>query len=135
MDGTYTVAQKLAFLLILAGCVLVTFTALDPQLTGAWHLSGMWLLCGLIPYVTYGSLVTLVNSHSLLAGGVVLFGVDLAMRTALGFTAAASTDPLAPVWLATVLVLAILPAGLMAGSLYGRLAGHRAQETPPAVPG
>ncbi|MEZ5543472.1 MAG: hypothetical protein R3F42_15750 [Pseudomonadota bacterium] len=110
MDSAYTGIQRLAFVTIAAGCLLALVTACVPQPTGAWHLAGCWLFCGLIPYVVCGSLATVLPGCVLLAAGAVLLGADALARTALGMTAATAADPWAPVQLAVALVLAVLPA-------------------------
>lgn len=122
MNEATTTAQTLAHLAILAGCLLAVVTAFEPQPTGAWRLAGTWLFCGLIPYVVYGSFTTILNGCSLLIIGSLLTGADVVARTVLDFTAYAPRDPLAPIWLVSVLMLAVLPAGWLTGRLLGRLA-------------
>lgn len=122
MNEATTAAQTLAYMTILAGCLLALVTAFEPQPTGAWRLAGTWLFCGLVPYVVYGSFTAITGGCSLLVIGSLLIGADVVARTALGYTAATTPDLLAPVWLVTVLVLAVLPAGWLAGRLLGRLA-------------
>jgi len=109
----------------MAGCLLATATAFEPQPTGAFHLAGIWLFCGLIPYVVYGSFTTLLHHCILLTTGILLLGTDLVARAGYGFTAAANPDPLAPVWLASALSAAVLPAGALLGMLLGRLPACR----------
>lgn len=135
MNEATTVAQTLANLAILAGCVLALVTAFEPQPTGAWRLAGTWLFCGLVPYVVYGSFTTITSGCSLLVSGVLLFGTDVVACATLGFTAAASPDPLAPVRFVTVLVLVVLPAGLLAGKLLGQQFICRAGINNPDKPG
>ena len=125
MNASYAAAPALAYPVITGGCLLAVVTAFEPQATGAWHLAGTWLFCGLIPYIVYGSFSTVLDGCTLLVTGIVLIAVDLTARAGIGFTAAANPDPLTPIWLATVLVLGILPACALAGKLLGRLPACR----------
>jgi len=118
-------ARALAYGLVLAGCLLSLVTAFEPQATGAWHLSAAWLMCGLIPYIVYGSVTAILDGCARVTAGVLLLGADLVARCALGLSAAAHPDPVTPVWLITVLVLGILPAGILAGTLLDRLPACR----------
>ena len=121
MNDLYSVVHPLAYLVILAGCLIAIITALEPMPSGAWHLAGTWLFCGLIPYVVYGSLTTLLDDCTLLTTGFLLLSVDLVARAGLAYTAATQPDPLAAIWLVAVLVLGILPTGVLAGKLLARL--------------
>ncbi|MGB5472902.1 MAG: hypothetical protein WBQ78_05455 [Gammaproteobacteria bacterium] len=119
------VERLLVHLLVLTGCLLAVVTAFEPQATGAWHLVAAWMMCGLIPYIVYGSITTILDGCTLLTAGLVLLTADLVARYGLGLTAAAQPDLQAPVWLSTVLVLAVLPAGTLVGTWLSRLPACR----------
>jgi len=106
---------------VISGCLLALVTAFEPEPTGAWHLVAAWLVCGLIPYIVYGSLVTLLDGCTLLVAGGLLLTADLVARLVFGFTASAQPDLMAPVLLCTLLTAAVLPAGVLIGKLLGRL--------------
>ncbi len=112
--------QALAYGLVLFGCLLAVITAFEPEPTGAWHLVAAYLVCGLIPYIVYGSLTTLLDGCTLLVAGGLLLAADLIARLACAITSTAQPDLLAPVWLCTLLVLVILPLGVLIGKLAGR---------------
>jgi uncharacterized membrane protein len=118
--------QALAYGLVLFGCLTAVITAFEPEPTGAWHLVAAYLVCGLIPYIVYGSLTTLLDGCTLLLAGVAVLTTDLIARLVFAVTAAAQPDLLAPVWLCTLLVLAVLPLGVLGGKLAGRLPVCRA---------
>ena len=135
MNRLHDAARSLAYLVVTGGCLLAVAIAFEPQSTGAWHLVAVWLICGLIPYIVYGSLTTVLDDCTLLTAGLLLLAADLVARAGLGFTAAAHPDPLAPIRLVTVLVPGILPAGVLAGTLLGRLPACRRGCDNPGHPG
>jgi len=121
MNSAPDLIRTLAYGVVLLGCLLAVITAFEPEPTGAWHLVAAYLVCGLIPYLVYGSLTTLLDGCTLLLAGAALLTADLIARLAFAVTAAAQPDLLAPVWLCTLLVLAVLPLGVLTGKLVGRL--------------
>lgn len=118
---------KLAFIrpltygLILAGCVVALVTAFEPELTGAWHLSAGYLVCGLIPWIVYASVTSILDDCTLLAAGGIVLGADLVARLAFDITSAAQASLLPAVWLCALLVLAVLPPGILLGKLLTRV--------------
>lgn len=122
MNCTTEAARPLAYLLIGAGCVLALASALEPQATGAYHLQAGYLLCGLIPYIVYGSLTDILDGPTLLVSGLGLLAVDLLARVGFAVTAAAQAGDVVPaLWLCTLLVLVVLPLGAGAGKGFARL--------------
>lgn len=121
MDCTRVQARPLVYALIGIGCLLALATALDPQPTGAWHLEAGFLVCGLIPYVVYGSLTDILSGPVLLAGSVALLASDLVARFGLAITAAAQDTVTPAIGLCVLLVLVVLPAGAGLGKVLARL--------------
>lgn len=131
------IARTLAYWVVTIGCVVALVTAFAPQLTGGWHLLAAWLVCGLIPYIVYGSLSTVLDGCTLLTAGAVLLGADLVARLVFRLTAAAQAALVTPVWLCALLVVAVLPAGILFGKLLGQLPVCRSNNPSrsPRVPG
>lgn len=116
MSCPLELARPMAYGLIGAGCLLALATALAPQLTGAYHLEAGYLICGLIPYIVYGSLTELLGACTLLVSGTALLVADGVARFGFAITAAGQGGEVGPaIWLCTLLVLLVLPAGAGVG--------------------
>ena len=121
MNCPLELARQLAYLLVAAGCVLALVTAFEPEPTEAWHLAAGYLVCGLIPYIVYGSLTNILNSCTLVIAGSVLLASDLLARFGADITSAARDNDHAAVWLCLFLVLLVLPLGVALGKLLSRM--------------
>lgn len=106
-------AKRVAYLLVMLGCVLALVVSLQPQPTGAFHLSGAYLLCGLLPYVAYGSFTDIMSGWLLVVAGWALLILDLAARLLLCIDAAAEPDSPMPYALCALLVLLVSVPGLI----------------------
>ena len=137
MVSEVVITRPLAYWIVTFGCVLALVTAFAPQLNGGWHLLAAWLVCGLIPYIVYGSLTAVLDGCTLLTAGAVLLGADLVARLVFRLTAAAQAALVTPVWLCMLLVLVVLPAGILFGKLLGHLPLCRSGNPPlsPRAPG
>jgi hypothetical protein len=116
-------AHPVSYLLVTAGSLLAAATSFEPQLTGAYRLAFGYLLCGLIPYIVYGSFSQILDGCALLLAGLMLFGVDVTARLTWDIHAAGQADLLPAIGLCTVLVLVVFPAAAMLGRLAGRRVG------------
>jgi hypothetical protein len=121
MNCACAAARPLAYWLIIAGCGIALVTAFQPDFTAGWHLSTDFLVCGVLPYVVYGSFTQILSGSALLAGGSLLLLADLVGRQVFGVTAAATLNPFAPVWLCTVLIVLVLPLAVLLGAGIDRL--------------
>lgn len=121
MNCPLQLAKPLAYWLVVFGCLLAVVTAFEPVVTGAYHLDAGFLVCGLIPYIVYGSFTDILDGCTLVMAGCILLAMDLGARLVFNITSAAQHDVLIAVWLCTLLVLAILPAGILIGKLLGRM--------------
>ncbi len=79
-----TDSKRLAYGVVLVGCLLALATAFNPQPTGALYLAAGYLVRGLLPYVVYGSLTEIVHGCLRVVAGGVLLVTDLTARTAFG---------------------------------------------------
>lgn len=114
-------ARPVSYLLVTAGCLVATVFALEPELTGAYHLAAGYLVCGLIPYVVYGSCTEILDACTLPLAGTTLLAADLVARLAWDIHAAGQVSMQPAIWLCMLLVLIVFPAGILLGKLAGRL--------------
>jgi len=127
MNCPLELARPLAYWLVISGCVLALVTAFEPEPTGAWHLAAGYLVCGLIPYIVYGSLTDILNGCTLVIAGSILLVSDLLTRFGAGITATARDEVHAAIWLCLFLVLLVLPLGIALGKLLSRTLSSRLQ--------
>ncbi len=106
-------AKRPANGVVLLGCLLALATAFEPQPTGAFHLAAGYLICGLLPYVVYGSLTDILNGCALVAIGGVLLAANVGTRAVLSVSAAAKPDSLMPYGLCALLVILVVVLGLV----------------------
>ena len=125
MNCPLELAKLLAYWLVTFGCVLALVTAFEPEPTGAWHLAAGYLVCGLIPYIVYGSLTDILNGCTLVIAGSILLVSDLLTRFGAGITATARDEVHAAIWLCLFLVLLVLPLGIALGKLLSRTLSSR----------
>ena len=121
MNCPLELAKPLAYWLVTFGCVLALVTAFEPELTGAWHLAAGYLVCGLIPYIVYGSFTDILNGCTLVIAGSVLLASDLLARFGADITSAARDNVYAAIWLCLFLVLLVLPLGIALGKLLSKM--------------
>jgi len=120
MNCPLELARQLAYGLVAVGCVLALVTAFEPEPTGAWHLAAGYLVCGLIPYIVYGSFTDILHGCTLVIAGSVLLASDLLARLVADITSAAGDNLYAAIWLCLFLVLLVLPLGVALGKLLSR---------------
>jgi len=121
MNCPLGMTRPLAYWLIIFGCMLALAASLAPEPTGAYHLSAAFLMTGLIPYIVYGCLTDILQGCSLAAAGLVLLSADLLARLVFNITSAGASDIITAIWLCTLLVLLVLPAGAALGKLLVRV--------------
>ncbi|MEA3244055.1 MAG: hypothetical protein U9Q19_11565 [Pseudomonadota bacterium] len=121
MNCPLELARPLAYWVVTFGCVLAVVTAFEPEPTGAWHLAAGYLVCGLIPYIVYGSFTDILNGCTLVIAGSLLLASDLLARFGANITSAVRDDVHAAIWLCLFLVLLVLPLGVALGKLLSRI--------------
>jgi len=114
-------AKPTAYAITAGGLVVALIAALTPMPTGAYWLSGGFLLLGAIPYFVYVSLSEIVECCSMLGAGFGLLAVDLTARLGFGIVYTPHASLMSAVYLCLVLVLVAIPAGMA----LGRLLPHR----------
>ena len=121
MSRQKEIAKPVAHWIVIAGCILSTATALAPQPTGAYELSGAFLMLGILPYIVYGSFTEVFKCCPLIGAGIALLLADLVARfgTQIIHTAHASAMP--ALYLSLILTLLVIPAGAAAGKLASKL--------------
>ena len=121
MNCPLELAKPLAYWLVTFGCVLALVTAFEPEPTGAWHLAAGYLVCGLIPYIVYGSFTDILTGCTLVIAGSVLLAADLLARFGADITSAARDNVYAAIGLCLFLVLLVLPLGVALGKLLSKM--------------
>lgn len=121
MSCACAAAKPLAYYVIVVGCLLAVVTAFQPNFTAGWYVSTNFLVCGLLPYVVYGSFTEILTGSALLAGGSLLLFADFMGRQVFGVTAATTLNPFAPVWLCVALIVVVLPLAILLGAGIDRL--------------
>lgn len=122
--GTHT-ARWIGYSVVVLGLLLALATAMEPQATGAYRLSGTFLLLGALPYIVYGSLTEVLDDYPFACAGFSLLITDLVARLSVDITSAARADEVAALYLCAVLILLALPAGAALGKLVSLLSGGR----------
>lgn len=120
MKAPREIAKPVAYWIVATGCVVALLSAFAPMPTGAYWLSGGFLLLGITPYIVYGSITQIVGCCPLLGAGIALLAVDLAARLAgIVYTAHAGLMP--AVYLCLALLLLVIPAGVAVGALAAKI--------------
>ncbi len=120
MESGRGIAKPVAYGIVAIGFLIALITALAPMPTGAYWLSGGFLLLGVLPYVFYASVTEVFKCCPLLGAGSALLAVDLAARLWAGIVYTAHASLMPAVYLCLVLVLLAIPAGAAAGMLAGK---------------
>ena len=111
------IAKLMAYWIVTLGCILATVTALAPQPTGAYKLSGAFLMLGITPYIVYGSFTEVLKCCPLIGAGTALLLADLVARFGVQIIHTAHASAMPAVYLSLVLTLLVIPAGAAAGKL------------------
>ena len=114
------IAGSVAYWVIAAGCILALVTALAPQPTGAYRLSGTFLALGILPYIVYGSFTEMLKCCPLVSAGIALLFVDLAARFGAGIIHIDHASAMPALYLSLVLIVLVIPAGAAVGKLAGK---------------
>lgn len=117
MSRQREIAKPVAYWIVTAGCVLATVTALAPQPTGAYQLSGAFLMLGIIPYIVYGSFTEVLKCCPLIGAGIALLLADLVGRFGANIIHTAHASAVPALYLSLILTLLVIPAGVAAGKL------------------
>jgi len=117
MNTQTEIAKPVAYLIVAAGCILALVTALAPQPTGAYRLSGAFLALGIFPYIVYGSFTEMLKCCPLISAGIFLLFVDLAARFGAQVIHVDHASALPAVYLSLLMTLLVFPAGAAAGKL------------------
>ncbi|TCK18723.1 hypothetical protein DFR30_2007 [Thiogranum longum] len=117
MSQQTDIGKAAAYWIIAAGSVLALVTALAPQPTGAFRLSGAFLMLGLLPYIVYGSFSAMFRCCPLITAGVALLLVDIAARLGAGVIHVDHASAMPAVYLSLIMTLLVLPAGAAIGKL------------------
>lgn len=72
--------RPIAYLIVLAGCLLSVAAALVPFYHTGYQLNAGVLLVGILPYLVYGSLSATVRGWPLLIAGALVFGLDAGVK-------------------------------------------------------
>jgi hypothetical protein len=67
----------MTYWIVTVGCILATVTVLAPLPTGAYKLSGAFLMLGITPYIVYGSFTEVFKCCPLIGAGIALPLADL----------------------------------------------------------
>ncbi len=115
-----SIAKPVAYAVIVAGCILALITALAPQPTGAYRLSGTFLALGVLPYVVYGSFTSMLKCCPLIGAGMALLLIDLAARFGAQVIHIDHASAMPAFYLSLVLTVLVIPAGVLIGNLAGK---------------
>jgi len=121
MNCSQAIFRPLSGWIVVFGSLLAVASAFEPEPTGAWHLAGAYLVCGLIPYIVYGSFMDILGGCTLVIAGGLLLAADLFARFDSGITAGADSTAYAAIWLSLILTGLVLPLGMALGKLFSRL--------------
>ena len=102
-----------------AGCILAT--ALAPLPSGAYRLSGAFLMLGIMPYIVYGSFTETLKCCPLIGAGIALLLADLVARFGAQIIHTDHASAMPAVYLSLALTLLVIPAGAAAGKLAAKL--------------
>lgn len=117
MSQLTSVSTPVVWLVIAAGSIIALVTALSPEPTGAFRLSGTFLMLGILPYIVYGSLSTLFRCCPLITTGIALLLVDLIARFGAGIVHVNQESAMPAVYLSVLMILIVLPVGAAVGKL------------------
>ena len=117
MSRQRAIAKPMAYWIVTAGCILATATALAPLPSGAYRLSGAFLMLGIMPYIVYGSFTEVLKCCPLIGAGIALLLADLVARFGIQIIHTDHASAMPAVYLSLVLTLLVIPAGAAAGKL------------------
>jgi len=121
MSRQREVAKSIAYWIVTAGCILAVVTALAPQPTGAYKLSGAFLMLGITPYIVYGSFTEMLKCCPLIGAGIVLLLADIVARFGAQIISTAHASTMPALYLSLFLALLVIPAGAVLGKLAAKL--------------